>query len=78
MVLGPGERAGDRGDHRDGEQPAQDVESGSHKEPSPLRIPVAGLPKRGRRDEHVEGVQGGVEGRVRARTHGRRVANAKN
>jgi hypothetical protein len=53
------------------------MKHGRHHEPYPLRIPVAGLPKRRRRDQHVESVQGSVESRVRARTHRRRVASAE-
>ena len=70
IALSPAEGAGDCGDHRDGKQPAQDVEPGRHRECCPLRIKVARLPKCGRGDQHVEGVQRGIEGWVRARTEG--------
>jgi hypothetical protein len=48
-----------------------------HSEPCPLRIKVAGLAKRRRGDQDVEGVQGGVESRMRARAHGNRVTGAE-
>src|SRR5215471_16132370 len=77
VLLGPAEGAADRGDHRDGQQPAKNVQPGGHRERRALRIKVAGLPERRRGDQHVEGVQGRVEGRVRAGTHGDRMASGE-
>jgi hypothetical protein len=47
-----------------------------HREPSPLWIKVAGLPKYRRGNQHIEGVQGRVESRVWARTRRDWVAGA--
>ena len=51
-------------------QPAPDMESGPPSRAQPLWIKVAGLPKCRHGNQHIEGVQGRVESRVRARTAG--------
>ena len=67
QFLTPAEGARDRGNHCDAKQPAQDMEPGRRRERCPLGIKVAGLAKRGRRDQHIEGIQRGVEFGMRTR-----------
>jgi hypothetical protein len=77
QFLVPAEGARNRGNHCDGKQPAQNVEPGRHCERCPLGIKVAGLTERGRGDQHIEGVQCGVESRVRTWADGYGMASAK-
>ena len=78
QFLAPAEGARDRGNHCDGKQPAQDVEPDRYRERCSLGIKVAGLAERRRGDQHIEGVQRGVEFRARARAHWHGMTSAEN